>query len=155
MTIEELINVKDVDQIGTLLGSLPPVDIARSIYRLDKEQQTHLIELLDPKISAGIISALLDFGAAEIVDRLPSDQVAPIVKEMARDQQAGLLRRIGEDDAETILQKIKPKKAQKIRTLMRYPENTAGALMITEYLAYDMHLQVRDVLDDLRQHGEK
>ena len=154
-TIEELIAANDANQIGDLFDSLPPVNIARSISRLDKDQQTRLIELLGPKESAAIISAILDFGAIDIVDRLPSDQVAPIVKEMERDQQVGLLRKIGEDDAETILQKIKPRKADKIRKLMRYSENTAGALMITEYLSYDTHLQVKDVLDDLRQHGEQ
>ena len=48
-----------------------------------------------------------------------------------------------------------PVDTKKIRQLMTYPENTAGALMITDYLAYTSHLQVGDVLDDLRQHGEQ
>ena len=154
-TIEQLIAASDVDQITTLFDSLPPVTIARDISRLDKEQQIRLIGLLGPKKSADLISTITDFGAVDFVVRLSSDQVTPIVKEMARDQQAGLLRKIGEDEAETILREIKPRKAKKIRELIGYPENTAGALMITEYLFYDMHLQVKDVLDDLRQHGEQ
>lgn len=152
--IEELIEANDIPQITAVFGSLPPVEIARNISRLDKDQQTRLIELLGPKRSAAILSEILDFGSTDIVDRMPSDQATPIVKEMTRDQQAGLLRKIGEDDAEAILKEIKPRKAQKIRKLMSYPENTAGALMITEYLSYDIRLQVKDVLDDLRQHGE-
>ena len=154
-TIEQLIAASDVDQITTLFDSLPPVTIARNISRLDKEQQIRLIGLLGPKKSADLISTITDFGAVDFVDRLSSDQVTPIVKEMARDQQAGLLRKIGEDEAETILQRIKPTKAQKIRKLMSYPADTAGALMITDFLAYDSNLQVKDVLDDLRQHGEQ
>ena len=154
-TIKALIEANDKPQITGLIDSLQPVEIARSISRLAKEQQTRLIELLGPKKAAAVISEILDFGSADIVNRMSSDQAAPIVKEMARDQQAGLLRKIGEDDAETILQEIKPRKAQKIRKLMSYPDNTAGALMITEYLSYDIRMQIRDVLDDLRQHGEQ
>jgi magnesium transporter len=154
-TIEELIEVNDIPRTTALLESLQPVEIARSISRLDKDQQTRLIELLGPQRSAAIISQILDFGSTDIVDRLPSNQAAPIVKEMARNQQASLLRKIGEEDAEAILQEIKPRRAQKIRKLMSYPENTAGALMITEYLSYDILQQVRDVLDDLREHGEQ
>ena len=154
-TIEALIDAHDQPQITGLLELLQPVEIARSISRLDKDQQARLIELLGPKKAAAIISVILDFGSTDIVDRLSSNQAAPIVKEMARDQQADLLKKIGEDDAEAILQTIKPRKAQRIRELMSYPEDTAGALMITEYLAYDIHLQVQDVLDDLRQHGER
>ena len=153
--IEALIDANDQLKITDLLESLQPVEIARSISRLDKDQQARLIELLGPKKAAAIISVILDFGSTDIVDRLPSNRAAPIVKEMARDQQADVLKKIGEDDAEAILQEIKPTKAQKIRQLMGYPEDTAGALMITEYLAYDLHRQVKDVLDDLRQHGEQ
>ena len=154
-TIEALIDANEIYQITAVFKKLQPVEIARGISSLDKDQQTRLIELLGPKKSAAIISKILDFGFADIVDRMPSDQAAPIVKEMARDQQADWLKNIGEDDAEAILQEIKPNKAQKIRKLMSYPEDTAGALMITEYLAYDIHLQVKDVLDDLRHHGEQ
>jgi len=153
--IEALIDANDQLKITDLLESLQPVEIARSISRLDKDQQARLIELLGPKKAAALISEILDFGSSDILDRLPSDQAAPIVKEMARDQQADMLKKIGENDAEAILQEIKPTKAQKIRELMRYPENTAGALMIAEYLAYDIRLQVGDVLDDMRQHGEQ
>jgi magnesium transporter len=154
-TIEKLIEANEASQISAMFKTLQPVEIARRISRLDNEQQTRLIELLGPKESAALISGILDFGSTDIVNRLPFDQAAPIVKAMTRDQQAGLLRKIGEDDAETILKEIKPHKAKKIRKLMSYPENTAGALMITEYLAYDIHQKAMDVLDDLRHHGEQ
>ena len=113
--IEDLIEANEVGQIIALLKTAQPVEIARSISRLDNDQQARLIELLGPKESAALISEILDFGSTDIVDRLPSDQAAPSVKEMTRDQQAGLLRKNGENDAETILQEIKPRKAQKIR----------------------------------------
>ena len=152
--IEELIEANEAKQIAAFFKTLQPVEIARSVSRLNKDDQARLIELLGPKKSAGIISKILDFGSTDIVDRLPSGQAAPIVQEMAHNQQAGLLRKIGEGDAEAILKEIKPQRAEKIRESLSYPEDTAGAMMITDYLAYDSHLQVKDVLDDLRQHGE-
>ena len=152
---EALIEASDKPRLDGLIESLQPVEIARHISRLDNDQQTRLIELLGPKKAAAVISEILDFGSTDIVDRLPSGQAAPIIREMARDQQAGLLRKIGEDDAEAILQEIKPNRAQKIRKLMSYPADTAGALMITDFLAYHSNLQVKDVLDDLRHHGER
>jgi Mg/Co/Ni transporter MgtE len=38
---------------------------------------------------------------------------------------------------------------------MSYPENTAGGLMITEFLSYTSQPRVKDVLDDLQTHGEE
>lgn len=154
-TIEELVETNDIHKITGFFESLKPVEIARSISRLNKDQQTRLIEVLGPQKSAAVIAGILDFGSTQIVDRLPADQAASIVKEMARNQQADVLKKIGEHDAAAILQEIKPHRAQKIRELMSYPENTAGALMITEYLSYDSILQIGDVLDNLRRHSEQ
>jgi magnesium transporter len=104
---------------------------------------------------AALITKISGLGASTIVEQLPSTQSSQIVTRMSHDQQVNLLRKVGEESAEAILEEIKPQKAQKIRKLMSNPDNTAGALMITDYLAYVDHQQVGDVLDDLRRHGEQ
>ncbi len=153
-TLETFLQAQDILQIDAFFENLSPVETARAISRLDKNDQTRLLELLGPQKSATIISKISDLGSTTIVEKLSATQAAPIVKRMPRDQQAHLLRKISEDGAEAILQEIKPYKAQKIRKLMSYPENTAGGLMITEYLFYPSELQVKDVLEDLQKHGE-
>jgi magnesium transporter len=45
--------------------------------------------------------------------------------------------------------------ARDTRRLLAYPSDTAGGLMITEYLAYTDDLTVEDVLDDLRDNAER
>ncbi|MGD2186932.1 MAG: magnesium transporter [Desulfobacterales bacterium] len=119
------------------------------------EDQFRLIELIGPEKSAELISKISGLGSTTIIEQLPSTQFIQIVKEMSDDQQVNLLRKIGAENAEAILEEIKPQKAKKIRKLMSYAENTAGALMITEYLAYASHQQIEAILDDLRRHGEK
>ena len=114
-----------------------------------------MLEILGPEESAHLISKISDLGPGNLVTQLPTPQAVSIVKEMSRDQQAHFLRTIGDNDSEAILDEIKPQKAEKIRKLMSYPENTAGALMITEYLSYDGNMLVKEVLDDLRAQGEE
>jgi magnesium transporter len=89
-----------------------------------------------------------------MVAQLTSEQAAPIVNELPRQLQVNLLRRMKKNRASEILHAIKPHKVKKLERLMRYPENTAGGLMITEYLSYTEDMRVREVLDDLREHGE-
>jgi magnesium transporter len=154
-TLEDIIQSNDNLQLAASLENLSPVDVARAFFRLSKEYQIRLLELLGPEKSAALISKISGLGSTTIVEQLPSSQSIQIVKEMSRDQQVNLLRKIDEENAEAILEEIKPRKANKIRKLMSYPENTAGALMITDFLAYGSHLRVEDVLDDLRRHGEQ
>ena len=150
----ELIQSNDTAQIEAVFEELPPVEMARMISSLNKADHIHLLEILGPEKSANIISKITDLGTENLITQLPTPQAVSIVKEMSRDQQAHFLRTIGDDDAEAILDEIKPQKAEKVRKLMSYTENTAGGLMITEYLSYPEDMLVKEVLDDLREHGE-
>ena len=151
----ELIQSNDTTQIDTILSAAPPSEIARMISGLNKPDQIRLLEILGSEKSAHLISKISDLGPGNLVTQLPTPQAVSIVKEMSRDQQAHFLRTIGGNDSEVILDEIKPRKAEKIRKLMSYTENTAGALMITEYLSYDGNMLVKEVLDDLRAQGEE
>ena len=150
----ELIQSNDMAQIEAIFASSQPVEIARMISSLARPAQIRLLEILGPEESAHLISKISDLGTENLVTQLTTPHAVSIVKEMSRDQQAHFLRTIGDDDAEAILDEIKPQKAEKIRKLMSYPENTAGGLMITEYLSFPEVMLVKEVLDDLREHGE-
>jgi len=154
LPLGELIQSSDTAQIETAFEELPPVEMARMISSLNKADQIDLLELLGPEKSASIISKLSGLGAANMVAQLTSEQAAPIVDELPRQLQVNILRRMKKNRASEILRAIKPHKVKKLERLMRYPENTAGGLMITEYLSYPEDMSVREVLDDLREHGE-
>ena len=153
--LEALIQSNDIAQIEAVFASSPPVETARMIAGLSRPDQIRLLENLGPEQSAHLISKISDLGTVNLITQLPTPQAVSIVEEMSRDQQAHLLRTFEDDEAEAILDEIKPQKAAKIRKLMSYPENTAGALMITEYLSYEGDMLVKDVLDDLRAQGEQ
>ncbi|UCE56111.1 MAG: magnesium transporter, partial [Desulfobacterales bacterium] len=150
----ELIKSNDTAQIEAVFEQLPPVEMAREVSSLSKADQMHLLEMLGPEKSANIISKISGLGAANMVAQLPSEQAAPIVNEMPRQLQVKILRHMKKNRASKILHAIKPHKVKKLERLMRYPENTAGGLMITEYLSYPEDMLVKEVLDDLREHGE-
>jgi magnesium transporter len=154
LLLGELIQFNDSAQIEAAFEEMPPVEMARMISSLNKADHIHLLELLGPEKYASIISKISGLGAADMVAQLTSEQAAPIVNELPRQLQVNLLRRMKKSRASEILHAIKPQKVKKLERLMRYPENTAGGLMITEYLSYPEDMRVREVLDDLREHGE-
>jgi magnesium transporter len=154
LLLGELIESNDRVRIEAVLASSPPVEIARRIAGISKSDQIRLLEMLGAEKSAQLISKISDLGTVNLVTQLPTPQAVSIVKEMSQDQQAHFLRTIDDDDAEAILDEIIPQNANTVRKLMSYTENTAGALMITEYLSYGGNMLVKDVLDDLRTEGE-
>jgi len=154
LLLGELIKSKDTAQIEALFDTLPPVETARMISSLTRPDQIRLLEMLGPENSAHLISKISGLGEANMVAQLPAEQAAPIVKKLPRQLQVNILRHLKKSKAGRILQTIKPHKVKQLERLMRYPENMAGGLMITEYLSYPENMLVSEVLDDLREHGE-
>lgn len=153
-TLLELIHTDDPSQIETFLAELKPGEEARAIAQLDKGQQTRLFELLGSQKSAELLVKITGRGEVSVIEQMPLEQTAAIFEEMPSRQQVDILRQLKDKDAAQIIGEFAESRAEKLRELIAYPEDTAGGLMIPEYLAFSRGMLVKDVLDDLREHGE-
>jgi magnesium transporter len=150
----DVIQTDDPSQIEAFLAGLKRGEEARAVAELDKGQQTRLLELLGPEKSAELLVKIAGRGAVTVVEQMPLEQAAGIVEEMSSRHQVDILRELKEKDAEQIIGEFAQPEAEKLRELMAYPKDTAGGLMIPEYLAFSSRMLVKDVLDDLREQGE-
>jgi magnesium transporter len=152
--IARIIAARDAARLESYLETLPPAEVARAISRLEQQDQTRLLTLLDSGEAADILEGVSDAQAVDLIEDLPPARAAAIVEEMHADEQADLLGELDRDDAEAILRAMDPEAAEGVRQLLLYPPDTAGGLMVTDFLGYPEGRRVADVLDDLRQHGE-
>lgn len=148
--LQRFVAAQDHVGLERYLDSLGAGETARAISRLAQEDQTRLFLLLSPEEAAEVLEEVSDAHAAELVEDLPPAHVAAIVDEMASDRQADLLGELDAQDAEAILREMEPEDARDVRRLLAYPPDSAGGMMITEYLSYRDDLSVADVLADMR-----
>lgn len=156
--LEELIATDSVVDVVEFMRELPPEDTAYTISHLDTEDRSRMFTMLaadQPEFAADLMEHFDDAHAADIVAELPPETAAAIVDEMDSDEQADVLSELRSDDAEAILDEMSPEEAIDTRRRMRYDDDTAGGLMITEYLAYSGSMAVEEVASDLRDNSEK
>ncbi|MEE9212460.1 MAG: magnesium transporter [Phycisphaeraceae bacterium] len=153
--VEQIVESGNAEHIEAFLQLLPPGEVAYTISRLDEQHRTRLLAMVDPEIAADLMEHLADEHAADLIEELPAEQAAAIVDEMDSDDQADVLGEMDEDDAAAILEKMDPQEAADARRLSRYAPDTAGGVMVTEYVSYFDHQLVDDVLDDLRRNAKK
>jgi magnesium transporter len=137
------------------LASLDPAETVHAVYRLSDLDQSRLLQALPRSEAAELVGDLPEAQAAQMLERLPTAQAASIVGALPSNEKADVIARLSVVDASAILQALPREEAQAAIRLMAYAPDTAGGLMITEYLAYDEHFSVGDVLDDLRAHAER
>jgi magnesium transporter len=93
--------------------------------------------------------------AAELLGAVPTDRAAAVLGCLPSDERADLLGELDPGQAGAILASLSPEAAEGARRLARYPPETAGGLMTTEYLAYPASARVEDIIADLRRHAER
>lgn len=153
--LDELVDLGDAQNAVSFLQSLPVGETAHTIARMDEEKRTRLLELMPAETAAFLIEALSHAQAADLIEELPAERAAAIVDEMDSDEQADLLAEMHEDDAEAILEQMSPEEAEDVRRLSQHGPDTAGGIMITEYLSYADHLKIDDVITDLRRRSHE
>ena len=153
--IQAILRKGAVDELLDFINAMPPDEIARGLARLGEDDRQAVFTLLAPEDAADLLEELSDVQGANILEDLPREQAAAIVEEMVSDERADVLAEMNKDDAEAILQKMAPEEARETRQLLSYDANTAGGVMITEFLSYRESFTVEDVVNDLRDNAEK
>jgi magnesium transporter len=153
--LEELITAKDDARIRSFLDNTNPADTALAVSRINDDLVNELMILLNPEDAAELIEDLSDTQAAEIIEEMDPSQAAAILEELDSDHVVDILGEMDSDDADAIIGKMNPEDAEEARQFLTYDEDTAGGLMISEFLDYRSNQTVQDVLDDLQTNREK
>ncbi len=153
--LEKLVEESDAERIEAFLEALPPGEPARALSHLHPQDQVRLLTALDPEHAAELVEQIPDAQAAELFEHLEPQAAAAIVDELPSDEQADLIGDLPREEADAILDAMDPAEARDARFLSRYPDDVAGGLMITEFLAYAETYTVADVVDDLRANADE
>jgi len=149
---DDLLRSRNVSDLSEFLAALPPGEAKRLATRLDVGTQRQLFALLPLSDAAQLLQELEIAQAAEVLEQLPVEQAAALVAAFPSNEQADLIGEL-KSAAEPILAALPLDVAQRVRKLSQYHAETAGGLMIAEYLAFSESTLVEDVIEDLRMNA--
>lgn len=130
-------------------------DLAVALARMSDKDRVRVLQSLPPGEAARLLGQLPDHCVAEIVAHLPLETAAHILEQLPEDRQADILARLTTAKEEEILHALSPEDAKAVERLLTFAPDTAGGLMITEFLAYPEDWTVDDVVEDLRAHADE
>lgn len=152
--LERLIASGEAAPTEAYIRSLGPAETARAISRLASADQVKLLDLLGPVRAAAVLQECPEAQTSRLIENLRPAQAAAILDEMKSDRQADVLGELGAGSAAAILTRMEPAVAEGARELLSHPPDTAGGIMITEFVAFRDSFRVIDVVRDLRVHGD-
>ena len=151
--LKELLEQKKYAELRAFLTELEPADIALLLEEMKEETIPLLFRLLPKEPAAEVfvelspdsqemlIRSFSNTELKEVLDELYLDDAVDIVEEMP----AGVVKRI--------LQYADPDTRKSINEILKYPEDSAGAFMTTEFVDLKRDMTVGEALQRIRRTG--
>ncbi len=133
------------------MKELHPADLAEIISDLTRTESDKFLESLDMKTLADTLEEVEPEFQASLVETMSDEKVADVLEEMAPDEAADLLAELPEDRSKELLNLMEREEAADVRKLLAYPEDTAGGIMNTEYIAVAPGLTAEQAISVLRE----
>ncbi len=133
------------------LAEQHPADLAAHLADWSVEQALRVLALLPVGRQAEVFGYFDADDQLTLTEHLPTDRLAQLFTEMNADERADLFTELPERTQQALLRRLEREEREDIRRLTAYPEETAGAIMTTDFVSLREHMTVQEALDSLRE----
>lgn len=141
--IKSELNELNAVEISDVLNQFKLPELVIMIFRLlKKDKAADVFPYLDSEHQEMIIHASTDIETREIFDELYFDDIVDIIEEMPSNIVKKILKNTDKKDRHLINQ------------LLKYPDNSAGSIMTTEYVDLQKNMKVSEAIEEIRKTGK-
>lgn len=136
------------------LGEQHPGDAADWLADVDPEDAWIVFRSMDTESQADLLEYAEDEIKSDLVARMSAGDLRELVEELPSDEAADLLADADERVAEDALAGMEVEQARELRELAAYDSETAGGLMVTEFVTVPSGMRVGDAVKAIRKAGD-
>ncbi|MFW5842194.1 MAG: magnesium transporter [Bacillota bacterium] len=150
-TDQLLIHIKNkaVDQIHDLLTAHHPSDVVDAFLSLDIVHQDYLIKTLKPSLLADMFEYFEEETAKMVLQTINKNKGADVLSHMEPDDATDILQYLEPEDSEDYLELMDQVNRDTLAHLLTYQEDTAGAIMTTDFIVLHKDMDVKDAMKTL------
>jgi magnesium transporter len=146
-----LLEKNDTEAMATFCDTLHPATVAEALSDdFPVEDVWRFLDTTTIAHQAAIFAYFPLQWQVRMVEGTGRPHMARLIEKMSHDDRADLLRRLDPQVADGLLRLVDEADRRDIATLVKYPENSAGALMTTDYAWLPAPITVEVALDRLR-----
>lgn len=139
----------EMQQLQAKLKTMPEADIANFLQTLDEHKRALALTLLNKEVLAEVFSLLDSDDKETLLSSFTQPEIKELLDDLDADDLVDTLQELPSNVVSRLLKQVDPEKRPIINHLLRYPENSVGSLMNTDYVAVKPTSNKTAILDKI------
>ena len=152
-SLKKLLDDKKYQTLKDILTTMNGADIAAVFEEMDEERTPLLFRLLPKELAAETFAELSPELQEHLIRGFSDKELREVVSELYVDDAADLVEEMPASVVKRILAQADPQMRREINEILRYPENSAGSIMTTEYVSLRPNMTIAEALQRIRRTG--
>ena len=149
--VEDLLRQKQYADLRDLLLPLEAPDIAILFGDLDDERVPLVFRLLPKELAAEVFVELESDDQELLIQSFSNTELKEVLDELYLDDAVDLVEEMPANVVTRILKHTDPETRKSINEILKYPEDSAGSIMTTEYVDLKENMTVGDAFKRIRR----
>ncbi len=152
-TIKILLDEKKFNTLRDILVTMKPYDIAAVFESLQDEKMPILFRILPKELAAETFVEMDDETQEFLIHGFSDSELKEVVDELFVDDAVDLIEEMPANVVKRILRQADKDMRKQINELLKYPEDSAGSIMTTEFIVLSPDMTAEMAIKRIRRTG--
>lgn len=152
-TIKVLLEEKKYNTLRDILETMKPYDIATVFEELQDEKTPILFRILPKELAAETFVEMDDETQEFLIHGFSDNELKEVVDELFVDDAVDLIEEMPANVVKRILRQADKDMRKEINELLKYPEDSAGSIMTTEFIVLRPDMTAEMAIKRIRRTG--
>ena len=154
-SIEDLVENGADKSLLNILADLHPADIGEIINHVDLDIAKFIFAILDTETAGEVITEIDENLREKILRDIDVKTISDIVDELYTDDATDIISELPENVARQVLKNIDREDSADVRELLKYPEDSAGGIMTSNFVHVDSKATIKDAIAEVRRNSDE
>jgi magnesium transporter len=132
-----------------------PLAAAHALETMDTEEAAKVLQALPPYMAVEALNHMSDAYAGELLEKVPSAIFKKIGNRLDSQKTASILLGFSNDMRQEFLALLDEKQKREVQDLLLFPQDSAGRVMSTKFIAFHGDTRVKDAVEKIRSIARK
>ncbi len=151
--ISEMLTNRQFREIRGALSILAPQDVALVVEELEESERVRVFRLLPKETAAEVFVEMTPPNQEALIKTFTDNELHEVLEELYIDDTVDIIEEMPANVVKRILKNTDSESREAINQILRYPKDSAGSIMTTEYVRLNKDMTVADAFARIRRTG--